>query len=71
MKKPKIGVLLLASGWMRVASSATTRPALRSITDTDPSLAIKRTGSTRTSVPLPAGPVTLFVSGRLPPQLLT
>ena len=43
----------------------------RSITDTEPSLAIKRTGSTRTSVPFPAGPVTLFVSGRRPPQLLT
>jgi len=46
-------------------------PGARSMTETEPSLAMKRTGSTRTSVPRPAGPVTLSASGRRPPQLLT
>ena len=41
------------------------------MTDTDPSLAMCRTGSTRTRVPRPAGPVTPSPSGRRPPQLLT
>src|SRR5881396_3137158 len=43
----------------------------RSTTDTEPSLEMKRTGSTRTSMPWPAGPVVLRASGRRPPQLLT
>ena len=48
-----------------------TSPDFVSMTETDPSLAINRTGSTRTVVPRPAGPVKLFASGRRPPQLLT
>ena len=47
------------------------RRSRRSITETEPSLAMERTGSTRTRVPCPAGPVKLSAAGRRPPQLLT
>src|SRR5262245_8918800 len=41
----------------------------RFTTETEPSLAMFRTASTRTVVPRPAGPVTSPAPGRRPPQL--
>src|SRR5215471_10875708 len=61
----------IAHGCKPTCTSASTQLFCKSMTVTEPSLAMKRVGSTRTSVPRPAGPVTLLVSGRRPPQLLT
>ena len=47
------------------------RPVASSMTETLPSQAICRSGSTRTTVPRPAGPVRSPGCGRRPPQLDT
>ena len=60
-----------AEGCSSTRISCLTTPAWRSITVTEPSLGIWRTGSTRTVVPLPAGAVRSLVPGRRPPRLLT
>jgi hypothetical protein len=54
-----------------VTVSRTSAPVARSRTDTEPSLATSVVGSTRTSVPRPAGPTGSSGPGRRPPWLLT
>ncbi len=60
-----------ALAWSPVTISARAFPDSRSITVTEPSLATCFTGSTLTSVPRPAGPVSSPGRGRRPPQFDT
>ena len=71
IRRSLAGTIIKGDLSARVQSVLRSLVASKSITETDPSFAMKRTGSTRTLASMPIGPVTASSLTRRPPELLT